>query len=359
MASRFWISGTGTWNGSNTTNWSATSGGSSGASFPTSADDVFFDSNSGSGTVTISASSCRNLTLTGYAGNFTGGNVVQVFGPTITLGATNTNINIRTSSTSTAISLLSSSAQVASFEVSGAGNVITLTGNLTCKSSITGVAFTMTSGTFNANGYDVTTYNVFPNGGGILNMGSGTWTLTGDTDNNGISIWGATGVTVNPSTSTIKILENSSAGRTFDGAGKTYNNIWISGSGTGTIIFTGSNTFNEFKDDGSIAHILKFTAGTTMAVSTFTVSGTSGHLISLVSSSNGSPWTISSAGPLISRDFLSIQDSSATGGAYWFAGANSTNVSGNTGWVFTGIPTASKQTQGFFLMANVPLLATT
>lgn len=53
MANRYWVGGTGTWNTSNTTNWSATSGGAGGASVPTSADLVYFDANSGTGTVTI------------------------------------------------------------------------------------------------------------------------------------------------------------------------------------------------------------------------------------------------------------------------------------------------------------------
>lgn len=72
MANRYWVGGTGTWNSSNTANWSAVSGGVGGASVPTAADDVFFDSNTGSGTVTMAYDSntpdsgnamrkCRNL----------------------------------------------------------------------------------------------------------------------------------------------------------------------------------------------------------------------------------------------------------------------------------------------------------
>jgi hypothetical protein len=46
MADRYWVGGTGTWN-ITTTNWSASSGGASGASVPTVNDNVFFDNNSG------------------------------------------------------------------------------------------------------------------------------------------------------------------------------------------------------------------------------------------------------------------------------------------------------------------------
>ena len=45
MANRYWVGGSGAWDNTNTTNWSASSGGSGGASVPTSTDNVFFDSN--------------------------------------------------------------------------------------------------------------------------------------------------------------------------------------------------------------------------------------------------------------------------------------------------------------------------
>lgn len=44
MANRFWVAGSGNWN--DTAHWSTTSGGSPGASAPTSTDDAFFDANS-------------------------------------------------------------------------------------------------------------------------------------------------------------------------------------------------------------------------------------------------------------------------------------------------------------------------
>lgn len=65
MATRYWVGGSGTWDATTTTNWSATSGGSGGASAPTSSDDVVIDSNSGTGSNTITAASgavCANFT---------------------------------------------------------------------------------------------------------------------------------------------------------------------------------------------------------------------------------------------------------------------------------------------------------
>jgi hypothetical protein len=40
----------------------------------------------------------------------------------------------------------------------------------------------------------------------------------------------------------------------------------------------------------------------------------------------------------VSVGFLSIRDSNATGGAGWYAGTTSTNVSNNLGWIFTAPP---------------------
>jgi len=65
MADRYWVGAGGTWNTANT-KWSATSGGSAGASAPTNADDVYIDANSNTGTtawtITIGASvSMRNF----------------------------------------------------------------------------------------------------------------------------------------------------------------------------------------------------------------------------------------------------------------------------------------------------------
>lgn len=66
MADRYWVGGSGTWNNTNTTNWSATSGGPGGASIPTSVDNAFFNSGSGTAavvTVDPSAPTARFVTV--------------------------------------------------------------------------------------------------------------------------------------------------------------------------------------------------------------------------------------------------------------------------------------------------------
>jgi hypothetical protein len=66
MADRYWVGGSGSWNTSSTTNWSATSGGAGGASVPTAADNVFFNSASASGNYTVTVTAvvpCGDLNL--------------------------------------------------------------------------------------------------------------------------------------------------------------------------------------------------------------------------------------------------------------------------------------------------------
>jgi hypothetical protein len=73
MANRFWVGGTGTWDDSDTSHWSASSGGASGASAPTSADDVFINGSSGAGVITGQATAdFKSLVCTGYTGSIEG-----------------------------------------------------------------------------------------------------------------------------------------------------------------------------------------------------------------------------------------------------------------------------------------------
>jgi hypothetical protein len=88
MASRFWVGGTGTWDGSTTTHWAATSGGASGASVPGTNDSVIFDGNSGGGTVTVNTT-VNSISIT--CGAFTG---------TLDFSANNNNVTLNSFSAS-------------------------------------------------------------------------------------------------------------------------------------------------------------------------------------------------------------------------------------------------------------------
>ena len=79
MANRYWVGGTGTWDTS-TTNWSATSGGASGASAPTTNDSVFFDQ-AGTYTVTLTGVlACNDITVSAGTVTFTGTGTITASG---------------------------------------------------------------------------------------------------------------------------------------------------------------------------------------------------------------------------------------------------------------------------------------
>lgn len=158
-------------------------------------------------------------------------------------------------------------------------------------------------------------------------MGSATWTITGSG-----AVWVGSGV-ITPSTSTIKLTNASSSAKIFDGGGKTYGNLWLTGAGTGEFQFSGSNTFVDFKCD-TPPHTIKFTAGTTTTVTTFTVSGTSGNLMTLGSLTASAHTLAKAGGGVIERDYLSVSNSTASPSSMWYAGLNSSSGGNTSGWMF-------------------------
>jgi|694.fasta_scaffold01272_4 hypothetical protein len=86
MALRYWRpGGTGNWN--STTNWSDTPTGVTGSTVPSAIDDVFFTSNSGSGTATVTSGAlCKSINLTSFGGSLAMSNSISVSGD-VTIGA--------------------------------------------------------------------------------------------------------------------------------------------------------------------------------------------------------------------------------------------------------------------------------
>ena len=208
-------------------------------------------------------------------------------------------------------------------------------GTLTLLSAFSAGTGTIThsNGTFDDDGFSVTT-GVFASMGAATRavVIDGTWTLTSTgTVWNVVSSLGVSG------SGTIVVSNTSSTAKTFSGAGLTYGSITFSGD---NITVAGSNTFTGTfaVNNAALANGLKLTSGTTQTVGAFSTNGSAGNLAILVSTSAGSAATLSKASGTVSVDYMSIKDSTATGGAAWYAGANSTSVSGNTGWTFTAPP---------------------
>jgi hypothetical protein len=327
MANKYWVGGTGTWDPASTS-WSTTSGGSPGEAAPLATDNAIFDANSGGGTVTIedgpggsgNPPECANLTCTGFTGSIDGSvNAINVNGDvTLSTGGDYTNLAFYVIA-GTTCTLTTVGKRIYGLSVEP-GATVTLADDLDLPNFDFGI------GTFTTNNFNVVADTIYITG--TLNMGSSTFTVS-------VSWYADPGSTINAGTSTINI-----SGIEFDGGGKTYYNLNI---GSSLNVF-GNNTFNNISNSTRPITI-QFESGSTQTVTNFTVSGTAGNLVTLNRfNSSYSRFILSKASGTVSVNYLNIQRSNATGGAAWYAGANSTNAGLNLGWIFTAPPAPGGQT---------------
>jgi len=96
MATYYWVGGSGTWDTTSTTNWSATSGGAGGAGVPNSADIAILDAASGTVVVTLGENvSCLILTCTGFTGTLAfGANKIIIAGNGATIFTQSTTMTV-------------------------------------------------------------------------------------------------------------------------------------------------------------------------------------------------------------------------------------------------------------------------
>lgn len=258
MANRYWVGGTGTWDTSDTSHWSTSSGGASGASVPTSADAVFIDGSSGASTFTITVQNpggdivCGGLDCTGanihiFTSN-TGMNFFKFYGSVKFVANTTFDIN-------TNFGLYGAGAQTLDF----AGK--TFLPSYSCLIYEATAVYTLTSGGFTIGGMSVNvsgakldcndySFTIYSQGfsvagGALLDLGNGTITLEL------YSAFTNAGTITNAGTSTLKFTNNTYTVTNTFGTSQTYYNIWFDGIPTNThqitLNATTACTFNEFK----------------------------------------------------------------------------------------------------------------
>jgi hypothetical protein len=297
------------------------------------ANSISFKVSAGSDTVAIS-NRLKDIDFTGFSGTLTNGSRT-LFGSltlsstmTLTAGANATNFRGTTGGFT-----VTSSGKTMDFPLnfdSGAGTY-TLADNLSVGATR---AFTLTSGTLNANGYNVScgTFATAAGTAKILNLGSGTWTVSG-------ASWDASVDAVNVTVIGVGTISMTSASaKTFAGGGKTYGTLNQGGSGALTI--TGANTFANITNTVQPATIT-FPASTTTTVSAFGVSGTSGNQITLNSSTIGIRATINRASGLTNLSNVSIKDINATGFAFFSYLFNGNTNDGNNAGIRFNLPDSS------------------
>jgi hypothetical protein len=186
--------------------------------------------------------------------------------------------------------------------------------------------FTLSSGTFDAVTYNVSAGTVTLAASTICKMGTGTWTCSSTATVGGATVWSAlSSTTLIVSTANIVLSGAASINRTFAGGGLYYNKLTIGGgSSTGSVTFSGNNTFSELASTKTVAYTIAF--GT--SVQTFgkwSVTGTVGNVVTLT----GTSTTNVIAGPAVTGvDYLAMGSwgVSTTSPGEFYAGANSTGT---------------------------------
>lgn len=186
------------------------------------------------------------------------------------------------------------------------------------------------------NSHNITTsfYEMF--GAAEIKPGSSTIKVTGISET--IVFIPATSVISEPGAWTLELTGAGEVVKTVRLGTKTLATVVIA---TDNASFTESATYGtlSFQTAGK-AKGTKFSKGTTHTITTSMVgNGKAGSLVKIASSEAAKSFSFSKATGTISLDFLELKDSHAVGGATWFAGANSTNVSGNEGWKFEATST--------------------
>lgn len=281
----------------------------------------------------VAGNTLNNLTLNNVA--YTVANIAITIYGSLSIGGTSPTLSAGTNawtfaSTSATPRLITTNLKTLDFPVTfnGAGGTWTLQDAMTVGSTRT---VTLTAGTLNLNIKTLTC-------GAFASAGSGTRTLTATSTSIVLTGAGAawnvsSTLTLNSTGSTI--TANSASAKSFASGGLSYGTLRQGGAGALTISGTGA-TFADLQNTTQPTTVT-FTAGETFNFTAFSLSGTSGNLVTINSSSAGSQATLSKSSGTVSVSFCSIKDTNATGGATWNAliGNGNVDAGGNTGWVFS------------------------
>ena len=372
MADRYWVGGTGTWNTTSTTNWSATSGGASGASVPTVSDSVFFDQASTYTVTMTGALACLDFNVTGGTVTFQNGTTptLNVRGSWSTVAATvwNTTGAITFSAT-TSVNINTNAITIRSpITFNGTGGTWTLQDNVTLLSTLTTTltagtlalsTFTLTTGLFNSSNANVRTIN-FGTGKIVLNSAttSTIWT-TGTTTNLTISgtplvecIGGGTAVTKTINTGAPSEANSISFSLLDTGGTPTYafsasnviRNLIVNGAQTvsniNLIIY---GTFTHLTTNGTTTFTAGANAWTFAATSgSYTVTNIAGFTYDFPwtfgSATSTATWTIAANLTLGATRQLSLANGTFDFNNKTFSGAGVTIVTGTPTIANTGGP---------------------
>ena len=388
----YWVGFSGDWNDPN--HWSTSSGGSGGSCVPTPFDDVIFDANSFTFNDTVFlnlvTNYCHNMDWSAATFNpmFTASipnATLKIYG-SMTLSP-NMDFNSNTwpsydfiivmESTSAGETLLTADHNVGYINFNGIG------GEWSLLDSLRATNIAHSNGTLRTNGYTINAYTFSAYGDTLstLDLDTSVINLTNSWNGNGL------GYTLDADSAVFYIgysmwadLDQTFFNVTFSAAGAdlyyengcSFNDVtflqggymrnwgWLGGPTTfNNVLFQGwgdieavDDVFNKIEFYNSTADIdgniyvdtLIFNnPGSTVTLGALdtvfvngelVLNGLSSFPIDLQSSSFGVQAHIFKATDSVCSNFLQLNDINATGGASFFAGVNSADISNNTGWIF-------------------------
>jgi hypothetical protein len=333
-ANMYWYQNSGTW--TTASNWYLGTNGTGGTGrVPLPQDTAIFDGNSISAaakTITmITNYPCGSIVTTSVANTPTfspSGNVItygSITDGTIVWSVSEIEFFGRGSNTLTTDGVTMPQIYIGSSSGDGIGGTLTLQDAFLSTSVLT-----LYAGTLNTNGQSVTIPNFVSStttyARGLI-TGASVFTLNATT---AITKWNvaATNFTLNSGTSTIISTNSSTNAQSFTGGGQSYYNLTIGGLGVYTFTFNDADSFNILQVDRSqAAKTITGTHTETIVQLSIPISSTTAVTITNTS--------FTQVSGLVSSEYLVITSSTASGGALFYAGTTSTNVSGNSGWLFS------------------------
>jgi hypothetical protein len=324
----YWnLSGTRNWTN---TAWATTSGGTPSLdNYPLAQDTAIIDEAGAVGTISFNAP--INLHTIDTSGRITPWNITTFHGPDIygdvfISTPSPGSFVFRMSGRSTQ-TITSNGASIFRLNIISPLSNVVLADALTITDSVSSQGLKLDFGSFDANGYNVTTsaLNSSSSNARTLKMGSGTWTISGTG-----SCWNvssSSNLALYKGTADILLSDTSTTARNFFGGALSYNKLTIGGAtGTSTLTISGNNTFTELASTKTVAHTIAL-GTTTQTFGKWSVTGTSGNVVTLT----GTGVSHILAGACTdSIDYLAMGGIgfSVNSPAEFYAGANSTGTAG-------------------------------
>lgn len=331
MADRYWVGNGGNW--SDTAHWSTSSGGGTGASVPTSSDDVYFDANSFSApaqTVAVNTGATRRCSSMDWTGATNSPTLalatdLEVYGSIFKLvAAMSFTVSVGQVYLYGSASITTNGTTIPTDVLAVSSGTITLLGDITISGEY---QQTNGSSTLLTNNYNISCNEFYLDHDVTAVLGTSTITASNEVD---FDLSG--GGTNELSAASATVVITGSGGYFYANSNQTIGTLtlqatttlYATGQTIGTLNLTAGKTYT-INVSGSNDYIYIGTA--------FNAEGNIGGYITITSSA---PHYFSMASGTVNAEYLALTNSNATGGATWNA-YNSTDVSGNTGWEFSFI----------------------